>query len=361
MHHTFNAKDFQKLFGFRLQYCHFLVTLLRGICLCETVSLSRLSLYLGYHHQKSAYQRIRRFLSTIEFPQEALAKAFVHITGLKDHEKWVVILDRTYWMFGKTHLTFLYMTVCVGPVCIPLFFSLLGPNKKGNSSFQERKILLDLFIKCFGKERILYLLGDREFIGEKWLSYLKNLGIPFSQRLKERGQSITNSKGILVKAHTLFHDLSLGESRDLGIRKIGVYGDLILKVQGLRTLKGDLVVVAYQGVEAPLEAYKKRWAIEICFRTLKSNGFHIQDSHVTDPQRIVCLLNIASLAYALTLSIGSFLDNKKTRSLKNHGYYEKSLVRYALDRIKPFLLKLFSSLLRKNYPIFPPNFLKLVG
>lgn len=361
MQYTLAAKDFQELFGFRLQYCTFLVSIVRSLCLCETVCLSRLSLYLGYNHQKSAYQRLRRFLVKIEFCQEVLAKAFVHLSGLESYPKWVVILDRTYWVFGKTHLTFLYMTVSVGPVCIPLFFSLLGPNKKGNSSFEERKCLLDLFIKCFGKERILYLLGDREFIGEKWLNYLIEFKIPFSQRLKEKGQTLTNAKGISVKAYHLFQDLSLGEKRELGMRKIGTFGNLILKVQGLRTFKGDLVVVAYQGVDDPLEAYKGRWAIEICFRTLKSNGFHMEDSHVTDPKRIVCLLSMVSLAYALTVSIGCILEKTKPRVIKKHGYPEKGLVRHTLDLIKPTILKLFANFFHKTSTIFPPNFIKLVG
>lgn len=361
MYNKVNAQEIQNLFGFQKQYCHFLILLLHGLCLCETVCLSRLSLYLGYTNQKSAYQRIRRFLSKIEFCQEKLAKLFIKISGLEAHSKWVVILDRTYWMFGKTHLSFLYMTVCVGPVCIPLFFSLLGPNKKGNSSFEERKHLLDLFLKCFGKERVLYLLGDREFIGEKWLNYLKDQGVPFSQRLREKNQLITNAQGVLIKGNLLFRDLILGESRDLGLRQVGRTGSLFLQVQGLRTQKGELVIVGYHAVKDPLEAYKKRWAIEICFRSLKSNGFHIEDTHVTDAKRIVCLLNIASLAYALMINIAQEIEKTKPRIRKKHGYHEKGLIRYALDLIKPSLIKLFNKTTLKNKNLFLETFLKFVG
>ena len=94
------------------------------------------------------------------------------------------MLDRTYWQFGKTHLNFLYLSVSTEPFCIPLFFNLLGPDKKGNSRFEERTTIRDLFLQCFGKERIRYLLGDREFIGEKWLNYLKNHNIPFAWEAK---------------------------------------------------------------------------------------------------------------------------------------------------------------------------------
>jgi hypothetical protein len=361
MHYTLTIKNLQELFGLRLQYGTFLLLLLRGLCTCETVCLSRLSTYLGYKNQKSAYQRIRRFLDKIVFCKKALAKVFVTFSGLEVHPKWVVILDRTYWMFGKTHLSFLYMSVCVGPVCIPLFFTLLGPNKKGNSGFEDRKHLLDLFIDCFGKDRILYLLGDREFIGEQWLTYLKTLTIPFAQRLKEKGQLVENAQGKMVKAHLLFADLDSGEERDLGRRKIGKRGGIVLQIQGIKTNKGDLVIVASQNVDKPLEAYKNRWAIEICFRSLKSNGFHIEDSHVTLPHRIVCLLNIASLAYALTIHIANALLEQKPRVIKKHRYPEKGLIRYTLDLIKPILLKLFKNKSTKVINLLPLNYLKLVG
>jgi hypothetical protein len=54
--------------------------------------------------------------------QKKLARVFASLTGLDNIPKWLLVLDRTYWMFGKTHLTFLYMGVSCGSYCIPLFF-----------------------------------------------------------------------------------------------------------------------------------------------------------------------------------------------------------------------------------------------
>jgi hypothetical protein len=53
---------------------------------------------------------------------------------------------------------------------IPLFWLML--NKKGNSSTRERIALMQRFISVFGKDWIAGLLGDREFIGKQWFSYL---------------------------------------------------------------------------------------------------------------------------------------------------------------------------------------------
>lgn len=105
----------------------------------------------------------------------------------------------------------------VGPFCIPLFFNLLGPNKKGNSSFEDRKTILNLLLQCFGVKRISYLLGDRESIGEKWLNYLKDYNIPFFQRLRENGQPIANASGKIAKSADLFHHIKIAEEYDLGL------------------------------------------------------------------------------------------------------------------------------------------------
>jgi len=46
------------------------------------------------------------------------------------------------------------------------------------------------------------LFADREFIGEKWLSWLKNEEIDFIIRIKKNAK-ISNSRGILLQAHCL--------------------------------------------------------------------------------------------------------------------------------------------------------------
>lgn len=45
-------------------------------------------------------------------------------------------------------------------------------EKKGNSDSSERMDLLERFHKIFPEAEIAYLCGDREFIGQEWVSYL---------------------------------------------------------------------------------------------------------------------------------------------------------------------------------------------
>ena len=55
----------------------------------------------------------------------------------------------------------------------PLYWELLD-NKSGNSSSKDR---IDVLEKCFAvvdSKRIGLVVGDREFVGCKWVKYLKD-------------------------------------------------------------------------------------------------------------------------------------------------------------------------------------------
>ena len=69
---------------------------------------------------------------------------------------------------------------------------------------------MECFVEVFGIERIEALTGDREFIGIKWLTWLNKHNIQYVIRLKENGQYISNSRGIMVKARDLFRPLPQG-------------------------------------------------------------------------------------------------------------------------------------------------------
>lgn len=68
--------------------------------------------------------------------------------------------------------------------------------------------------------------------------------------------------------------------------------------------------------------YKKRWSIETLFGDIKSRGFNIHKSKLTDPQRVAKLLIVICLAYILVFRLGqeeqnSPLISKVTRKDRN--------------------------------------------
>ena len=95
---------------------------------------------------------------------------------------WHLALDRTNWKFGRCHINILMLGVVHENVCIPLFWVLL--DKAGNSNARERTDLMGRLNETFPDQPIASLSGDREFIGERWMKWLENQGIPFVLRLK---------------------------------------------------------------------------------------------------------------------------------------------------------------------------------
>lgn len=84
--------------------------------------------------------------------------------------------------FGKTQINILCVVVSIGKMAVPLYFEMLD-NNSGNSNYADRIKLLSDMIEPIGADRIEILTMDREFIGHKWLKWLKKKGIPFCVRV----------------------------------------------------------------------------------------------------------------------------------------------------------------------------------
>jgi len=245
---------------------------------------------------------------------------------------------------------------CVQTSRRPPFFILLTTQKRGNSRALDRINILKKFLEVFPKERIKVLLGDREFIGPAWISYLQEEKIPYCFRIKEDGQFIQNAKGQFVKTRALFHHLKCGEQEHIGLRKIGKREQTLSTVSATRSLKGELLVVMHSAdMETPCEIYELRWSIECLFKGLKSNGFNLEDTHLTKNERIETLLNVLMIAFCYAYDWGQLQEPSK---IKKHGYPQHSVFRVGLDALRRALtnanlfqkelLNYFQSLLQKQ-------------
>ena len=132
----------------------------------------------------------------------------------------------------------------------------------------------------------------------------------------------------------------------LGSRQVVGGAESILVQIGLKRLKdGSFLSLAGCGVDpgSMFELYRQRWDIETLFAALKSRGFDLEETHLTEPDRIRKLLGVLALTYSWTRIVG--LDRKSRegppRECANgycaNGYPEKSLFRYGLDRLKELL------------------------
>jgi hypothetical protein len=170
-----------------------------------------------------------------------------------------LVMDRTNWQGGKKNLNILMLAVVYKGVAIPIYWVLL--NKRGNSNTRERIAIIKRFTRQFGKERLLGILADREFIGGPGLSWLKTEQISFYIRIKKDAK-VPNSQGNpFVQAKQLFQLLKPGESLALLEAKRMTGVDVYLS--GLRLEDGELLIVATDKTSPDaLAIYAKRWEIE---------------------------------------------------------------------------------------------------
>jgi hypothetical protein len=99
------------------------------------------------------------------------------------------------------------------------------------------------------------------------------------------------------------------------------------------------IIISFNKPENAQEIYKERWQIETAFSALKTSGFNIEQTHLTDLERIEKLFSIVMLAFAWAYVVGGFTNEniKEIRILK-HGRKAKSLFKYGLEIIETTLL-----------------------
>lgn len=303
---------------------HFLLALLK----VRSVSLAELATGFGGKAKvDSHYKRLQRFFRSFEIDQEALARLLVRLVPVGDGP-WRLTLDRTNWKFGKAEINFLVLGVAHRGLAVPIFWSVL--DKAGNSDTAERIALMARFLKVFGASRVAALLADREFVGEDWFRWLQKHGLPFHQRLK-RNTLVPNSWNRMMRLDELFSSLRPGEAHRLVGRR-PIWGCFV-HLSALRLEDGEFLFIASSGAPQAeaLEAYADRWQVETLFGALKSRGFNLEDTHLTDPKRLAKLMGLLALAFAWTCRTGELLHDGPSPIRQKKRFSAPSSPSFATD------------------------------
>jgi hypothetical protein len=252
------------------------------------------------------------------------------IAGLVPLLQFKLTLDRTNWKCGDSNINYLVLGIVYRRVASPILWVAL--DKKGNSNTQERIELMQRFLTIFGTQRIACLFADREFVGIKWFGDLIENNIKFVIRIKKNTQ-ISNSRGILVRAENLFRGLPRGSALVLSGKRT-VWGHS-LSVIGLKMADGEFVmVVTQEQPEIALENYKERWSIETLFICLKTRGFDMESTHMTDPKRLEKLMVFLAIAFSWAHIVGEWHHEVEPIKIKKHGRPTHSLFRCGLDYLR---------------------------
>ena len=108
-----------------------------------------------------------------------------------------------------------------------------------------------------------------------------------------------------------------------------------------------LIVVSNDDNENSIGDYIGRWNIETMFKSFKSSGFGIEDTHLRHTERISNLISLVSISFVWSCLVGISESKIKEIEIKKHGRKAKSIFRVGFDEISQ--LKLWRPKKDKKY------------
>ncbi len=342
----------------------FLTLILSAMMLSGVACLWKLAAYIDSHAKTSSvYRSLQRFMAQVRFQPQNLARLILRLLNCHN-QKLILIFDRTNFKVGSTHINLLVLSFAYHNMAIPLvWINLASRQKQGNSAIEDRWKLLNSVIEVIGKNNIWAVLGDREFLGKKWIESLKSSKIAYCMRLKEEWQCIVCDQA----SKPLIEFLKEGsdEAQALGCVKIGVKEGYVTMITGKRLSKRKAVMVAHSEEIGPAtELYRVRWQIEHLFKATKTSGFNFESTGLKKEERVETLFTCIALTLVLAVAQGQIIHTRKPIQKKKHGYLALSIFRKGLNRLRKLMvknrLKLYQfirDLLRSNTKALrPPDF-----
>ncbi|WP_309570122.1 transposase [Deinococcus sp.] len=239
--------------------------------------------------------------------------------------KLLLSLDRTTWQHGQSPLNLLVLGAVVHGYTVPLVWTAL--DHTGSSDTRARIWLILRLLKAFPACRWKGLVADRDFIGQDWFRFLRRKGIKRAIRIRK------NTRQGGLHASDWFADLQVGAFREL-MERTAVYGE-IMRVVASRSPAGDLVIIATDfSVWDTLTPYRLRWSAECTFGSLKSRGFDLERTGITQAERLERLFGLVTLAWLSCLRLGVWLADVKPIKVLKHGRKAVSFVQHGCERLQ---------------------------
>ena len=304
----------------------FISSFILGLIDSRKVQFQEIALHVKSEAQLESVERnIQSFFKDYDFDYQQVC---LLLSLFLPKGKLTLSIDRTEWDFGVYQCNILMIVAQNGSVGIPLYWELLD-NKSGNSNCQNRQDLLLKLIQVIGVQRISVIVGDREFIGQKWIKYLKNNHISYCMRVPKshlitlkNGNSFSIVELLQEQSERYFHDCMVD----------GVWCNTMIK----RLPSDDyLFLISDLSAKKMGAIYRKRWCIEVLFQTFKERGFDLESTHLKCPKKLSKLLVFVSIAVALCVKFGEYY-HKKVQKIKTkpHGYKANSFFRKGLNVIR---------------------------
>lgn len=279
----------------------------------------------------SVYRRFQRFFASCSLPARRVG-ALVLALAPKPADGWVLAMDRTNWQFGRTHINILVVSAILNGVGLPIAWRVLPKStKRGNSRRGHRIALMQEVLSILPAADIRALTMDREFVGGRWLAWLKLMEIPFVVRVK--ANTIVGGSPASWWCERNRWKRFAGELHEVFGRQVHFAAK---RIRNGRDAHLAVISHDFQGAEA-LEIYRMRWGIETLFSHLKRRGYQFEDTHMTKGCRIGKLMGVLAVAFALSYQWGRKLEKESGVKLKSHGHRAKSVFRQGFESLNRML------------------------
>ena len=312
-----------------------LSALLIGLIHGRTVNLTHIASHChGTACYASKYRRLQRFFQHVRLDQAVIAALVVRMLNVARPK--CLALDRTCWKLGRRDINILVLAIVTRRFRVPLLWSVL--DRPGNSSTQQRIALVHRYLGLFEPSSITLLLADREFIGADWIKFLVDNDIPFAIRVRQ-DLCMALSDGSTWSIETLLRTRrarQLLPTRDLSLPD----GGIPVRLAAKRLKGGEWLIVMSNGSEPKraLQTYKKRWGVECLFGDAKTRGLNLEDTHLTDPNKIDTLTAVLTLAMTWIYNSATDTMGMKAIPRKKHGRRQKSWFRIGFDALRNAIL-----------------------
>ena len=271
--------------------------------------------FAGSAQLESVVRRLERFFARHPIHQAQVAAL---VLACLPAGKLTFVLDRTNWILGQQDLNVLVLAVLHGNTAIPLLWEWLPHG--GSSAQSLRTDLLEDLFTLLEPKRVAMLLGDREFIGAAWFETLWLWAVLFCIRIKD------DTRLDDLHAGEFFADLAPGETVVMG-HTLCCYG-VPLTVAALLSPQRERVLIASTLCNKHIfKWHGQRFRIECLFRHLKTKGFRLEETHMTEHDkldRLVCVLVIVYLW-------GVLLGTPVKVALKAHGRRARAIFAVGLS------------------------------
>jgi Transposase DDE domain. len=194
-------------------------------------------------------------------------------------------------------------------------------------------MILENYLAIFPASSIKFVTADREFASRKWIDYLAEKKIGFCLKIKANARISDKSGKRRLPASRTLRTAKL--ETPVNCRRRRQFWNHPVWLSGMRKANGEQVLVVTSAEDGKaLSNYCLRWQIETLFGCLKTRGFRLEDTHLSETDRVGRLLALLAIAFCWVMKSGEFVCRQKTPKRKKHGRLEKSIFRVGLDTLR---------------------------